>query len=253
MSTRKGPAESATLYKEGTKKKGLDGSMWQIVRNKNGVPRWQRVAPKAGKRLTTLKEKARTAEKLTSSSTSNHRVLFCEPSTANLGKVTGKYGRVGFAGGLILKVNDTLYRKLEKDPKPFLEKKEARNAYIFGPKFALSSYKFLGEHGNDVAQTGFVDLDILDKQPIDRDEFFKETSKLYIDGRHVHSWSDPKILQQVREKYPAILFLGDTRGGDVGAALFGHFSSTGELDSLIIDVWYFFEKDSSGKMIPRSL
>lgn len=38
--TRKGPQDSATLYKEGTKKIGNDGNMWIIKVNKNGVKRW---------------------------------------------------------------------------------------------------------------------------------------------------------------------------------------------------------------------
>lgn len=38
--TRKSPSQSATLYKEGTKKKGNDGNTWIISINKNGVKRW---------------------------------------------------------------------------------------------------------------------------------------------------------------------------------------------------------------------
>ena len=39
---RKGPEESATLFSVGTKKKGNDGNIWVIVKNKNGVKRWQK-------------------------------------------------------------------------------------------------------------------------------------------------------------------------------------------------------------------
>lgn len=39
--TRKSPSQSATLYKEGTKKKGNDGNTWIISVNKNGVKRWK--------------------------------------------------------------------------------------------------------------------------------------------------------------------------------------------------------------------
>lgn len=38
--TRKGPKESATLFKIGVSKKGLDGNMWFIQANKNGIQRW---------------------------------------------------------------------------------------------------------------------------------------------------------------------------------------------------------------------
>jgi hypothetical protein len=41
MSTRKSPAESATLYAIGTKKTGLDGNKWIITETKTGVKRWK--------------------------------------------------------------------------------------------------------------------------------------------------------------------------------------------------------------------
>ena len=40
MSTRKSPKQSATLYKVGTKKKGLDGNMWIITETSNKTKRW---------------------------------------------------------------------------------------------------------------------------------------------------------------------------------------------------------------------
>ena len=39
---RKGPEASATKFSAGIKKKGNDGNIWIIVKNKNGVKRWQR-------------------------------------------------------------------------------------------------------------------------------------------------------------------------------------------------------------------
>ena len=41
--TRKSPSKSATLFKNGTVKKGNDGNKWVIVTNKVGVKRWQKV------------------------------------------------------------------------------------------------------------------------------------------------------------------------------------------------------------------
>ena len=37
------PSKLATLYDIGTKKKGNDGNMWVIVKNKNGVKRWKKI------------------------------------------------------------------------------------------------------------------------------------------------------------------------------------------------------------------
>jgi hypothetical protein len=44
LKTRKGPSSSATKSSVGTKKKGNDGNMWKIVKNKNGTKRWVKVS-----------------------------------------------------------------------------------------------------------------------------------------------------------------------------------------------------------------
>ena len=40
---RKGPSESATQFSIGTKKLGNNGNMWEIIKTKKGVHRWQKV------------------------------------------------------------------------------------------------------------------------------------------------------------------------------------------------------------------
>lgn len=42
-SHRPSPSQSATIFKVGTKKKGNDGNMWTIKKNKNGVNRWSKI------------------------------------------------------------------------------------------------------------------------------------------------------------------------------------------------------------------
>ena len=71
MSTRKGPSQSATLFKEGTVKKGNDGNKWIIVTNKLGVRRWQ----KTGSNSTTIKIKPKSKSK---SKSKSRRVLKME-------------------------------------------------------------------------------------------------------------------------------------------------------------------------------
>lgn len=44
LKTRKGPSSSATKSSVGTKKKGNDGNMWKIVKNKNGAKRWLKMS-----------------------------------------------------------------------------------------------------------------------------------------------------------------------------------------------------------------
>jgi hypothetical protein len=61
MSTRKAPSKSATLFKNGTIKKGNDGNNWIIVTTSNGIQRWKRVAVSTAKttRKNGVKSKAK--------------------------------------------------------------------------------------------------------------------------------------------------------------------------------------------------
>lgn len=43
MTNRKGPSESATKFKKGTKKRGIDGNMWIIATTSSGTQRWQKI------------------------------------------------------------------------------------------------------------------------------------------------------------------------------------------------------------------
>jgi hypothetical protein len=45
---RKGPSDSATIFDIGTTKIGNDKCIWQIVKNKNGVKKWQRIKQEEG-------------------------------------------------------------------------------------------------------------------------------------------------------------------------------------------------------------
>ena len=44
LKIRKGPSSSATKSSVGTKKKGNDGNMWKVVKNKNGTKRWVKMS-----------------------------------------------------------------------------------------------------------------------------------------------------------------------------------------------------------------
>ena len=62
---RKGPNESATKYKVGTKKKGNDGNFWIIKKNKNNVQRWVKDSKRKSRRKTIKKEKITKSNELT--------------------------------------------------------------------------------------------------------------------------------------------------------------------------------------------
>ena len=62
---RKGPNDSATKYKVGTKKKGNDGNFWIIKKNKNGIQRWVKDSKRKSKSKTIKKEKNTKSNELT--------------------------------------------------------------------------------------------------------------------------------------------------------------------------------------------
>lgn len=71
QSDRKSPSESATLFNEGTTKKGNDGNMWIIIITDKGVHRWSR--------LTTTKPKNKTVR---------HRNTQESPIRSNQGSIS---------------------------------------------------------------------------------------------------------------------------------------------------------------------
>src|SRR5437868_6407070 len=63
---RKGPEQSATLYKVGQKKKGNDGNIWIVTETQSGVKRWQ-----INRKLTDSKNKSKTKSKNKSKTKNN--------------------------------------------------------------------------------------------------------------------------------------------------------------------------------------
>jgi hypothetical protein len=59
---RPSPTKSATKLKIGTKKKGNDGNMWVIVKNKNGVKRWKLYKKKKSRKKTIKLPKIKTED-----------------------------------------------------------------------------------------------------------------------------------------------------------------------------------------------
>ena len=65
MSTRKGPLESATLFKNGTIKKGNDGNKWVSVTTSNGIRRWKKTsAGVSTTKTTTMKNKTKKSKRV---------------------------------------------------------------------------------------------------------------------------------------------------------------------------------------------
>jgi hypothetical protein len=146
--------------------------------------------------------------------------------------MTHMKGKYGLSTTKPFTVTEKMYQCIKRAPKAY--RSSNTNAYIFGRKYKLETYKFFGDHGNDSAQTGFIDIDLERKIPkeIWNNPIWEKTSL---------SWNrnDLKIVQKVN---PAILWIGETVGGDIGASLYIHKNENNEIDGMIVDNFYFYQK-----------
>jgi len=212
---RPSPSSSATLFKIGTKKKGNDGNIWIVSELENGIKRW-----KLYKKPT----------KKTKKNNKIYTIVFCEPFTS-LGYIL-KIKKI--------KINGDMYDKLIKKPKRFIND---GNAYLFGKLYPLDTYKKRASMMNDIAQVGFVDVTGLNahevKGIVDREYKFSGTNNNY-------NWDDINLLKKIKKEIsPRIIFIGQTIGGDVGADLYTHLDKHNEIDSIIIDNYFFFKQNAS--------
>ncbi|ARA72103.1 hypothetical protein BNJ_00280 [Kaumoebavirus] len=230
--TRQGPAESATKNTVGTKKRGLDGNMWVVAKASNGVHRWVKVveAP-AVKPVLPM-----------------HHLLHCEPAT---------YSKGSLNTDTPLTVDDVMYKKILRGPKIY-RTGQAENAYVFGKKFPLHTYVAAGGHFNDVAQTGFLDLDLIQNLPegtpmksfgktkkkqkeTEVPDIYEIMKSIYYRKGKFPGYDSREALAALRKVAPYVIFIGETDGGDVGADLYIHRSGD-TIDSIIIDNRYFFPR-----------
>ena len=61
--TRKAPSKSATLFNNGTIKRGNDGNKWIIITTGNGIRRWQKVKGAGASASATMKNKTKSKSK----------------------------------------------------------------------------------------------------------------------------------------------------------------------------------------------
>lgn len=219
---RPSPSASAASLPVGTRRRGGDGAMWSIAVTSTGIRRWQKTQKK-----TSPAAKA-----------APHRLLFCEPYCVR--------DRKAMQHGVRLTISDKFYPTLLRAPRSLHVRRstfDIGNAYVFGRRFPLDSYERLGDCGNDGGQIGFIDLDLFDahaaksvSETVLTEYGFNKPIKL---SSKPLPWENRAALRRVRKQIPHILFMGDTDGGDVGAALYAH-RTAGAIDSLIIDNEYYF-------------
>ena len=194
-------------------KKGNDGQIYKSVANLKGVYQW----------------KLRNT-KTTVSATGMHRIFITEPYTERKYKRDNKKSFIYHKH--VLNVTQKFYEILLKKPKYVVC--DRGNSYIFGPKFPIKDYIYVTGHGNDGAQTGLLDYDKWLAHPEDQ-SYSDLWHRLYLTKGKMLPWDNRAALKKMQAAFPEIIFVGETRGGDVGADLFVHRNKRGEIDSLIIE------------------
>lgn len=148
------------------------------------------------------------------------------PTTTSAGKFyVGEIDTMSMYGGLNpfveIPVTTNFLNVVRANPPKKFATTET-NAYVLGPLFPLQSYVKVGEHLNDAGETGMF---------------------------HVPRGQTPdSILHriqngdfEIRRKH--VVFVGETKGGDVGARVYVHQNSNQHVNSIIIDNNYFFPRN----------
>lgn len=143
--------------------------------------------------------------------------------------------KLGFSSTVILRVTKKFFDQYMKTKMPASHMANQSNAYVYG-KLYKKDMIYVGSHYNDIANTGAYDV----------------TEGIKFDGSKIHefsmdffkksktwNWFDKDFLKIVKTFYPEVLFLGETVGGDVGAAVYVHLDKDNEIDSIMIDNDYF--------------
>lgn len=159
-----------------------------------------------------------------------HSLLFCEPGTFSLSDLKKYHSKP------TIKVNDEMYNLIKNNTcLVYRDTENVHNAYLFGKLFALHTYQLVAEHFNDIAQTGFLDYELVKKGVWFKKNF--DTDKLW--DSYECDWDNNDLKKAVKKNNKSILWIGTTDGGDVGAYLYVH-KTDGVIDSIIVDNNFFF-------------
>jgi len=158
--------------------------------------------------------------------------------------------------------------------KPKIVYKNKGKAFIFGDKFKLSEYVYVGSHENKSAQTGFVDMSGITKSEISRILDFRNWIFVYnIDAKLTREellnlesnefwdfitkkeykkidWDSRSRLNKLQETLPRVLFVGKTTETNSGANIYVHYNRRGLIDGIIVDIFCFFPKVTRLTRVP---
>lgn len=160
------------------------------------------------------------------------RIAICEPMCADLSNP--RDGQVVF-----LNVTPGFLGKLKERPATFED--DRTNAFVFGRPRRLHSYEHAGDVFNDVASIGII---VVDNETPSEAAIMAEWRALLKTNRTAPDFVQA-LYDGIKEKFPHIIFLGQTNGGDVGASVYTHVDDDGDIDGLVIDNNYFFDDESS--------
>ncbi len=232
---RPSPNKHASDLALKTKLPGNDGYMYMVTKRSNGSKYWKKTDEKSTAKPT--KEKLAAEIK-----SSRKNVIGKGPIVITIGEIYTTL--LGSIFSISLKITEEFYQVLLKKPKYIRTRSDIGNAYIFGHEYPINTYKYIGKHNNDGAQTGIVDITNITQS--DYDNIVNPEDDLWMKifnpvKNKFYNWDERKLLPKIREDISnRILFVGSTDGGDVGAAVFAHFNKKGEVDGLIIDNNIFY-------------
>ena len=148
---RKSPIQSATLYKVGTKKTGLDGNIWIIIETTNGIKRWKlhRIPKKISKK-TSKKTSKKIKITVVNNKVNTNSYIKRNTETNNIKKYTTQYNgiklfRIIVENGIIkiYTFRDTETNK-NKIFETLLKKNEIKKQRLIYDVLLLTVKKYLG-------------------------------------------------------------------------------------------------------------
>lgn len=187
--------------------------------------------PKSEKEGLTAIKKQLVKKTLTQKEKETHRLIAIDEFL----NVESSDSKLSFSSSINLKVTKKFFDQYMRDKLPTPYYKGNSNAYVYG-KLYKKDMIYIGSHSNDVANTGAYD--VTDGVKFNSDNIYKYCEIAFKKPK-IWNWFDRDFLKVIKTFYPEILFLGETVGGDVGADVYVHLDSDGEINSIMIDNEYF--------------
>ncbi len=116
--------------------------------------------------------------------------------------------------------------------------------YIFGRLYNLKEYKFINSHNSNAGYTGFLDNDLTkqfknlhyyNKDPCGYEDPFD----MFSDYKYYY----PSFYKTIRGYYPQVIWISKNEYEHDGANLYVHYDKQNEINSIIVDVGYFFGEE----------